>query len=72
VRSKDYPLPGQGETFGDPGEIECPTCGRANEIDTADGIDEGDEHECAHCDAPFVVTGVDYRVTITVEAKKPA
>jgi hypothetical protein len=63
-----YPEPNQGETSGDPGEIECPTCGKANDV-TGDPPDEGDEHECVHCDAPFVITGVDYSVTITVRAK---
>lgn len=68
-RAKKYPIPNQGETYGDPGQIECPTCGRANEIDASDGISAGEEHECAHCDAPFVVTDVDYSIRITVRAK---
>jgi hypothetical protein len=62
-----YPKPSQGETSGCPSEIECPTCGKANDI-TGDPEEEGDIHECVHCDAPFEVTGVDYRVTVTVKA----
>lgn len=56
------------ETCGDPSEIECPTCGKKNDI-TGDEIDEGDEAVCRHCNAPFVVTCVDYDVTIYVKRK---
>lgn len=63
-----YPEPNQGETSGDPSEIECPTCGKANDV-TGDPISEGDELECVHCEAKFEVTGVVHSVTITVQAK---
>jgi hypothetical protein len=62
------PIADQGETSGDPSEIECPSCGRANDV-TGDPAEEGDEHECVHCDAKFVIVGVDYSVTITVRKK---
>src|SRR5579883_2403557 len=62
-----YPTPNQGQTSGDPSEIECPSCGRGNDI-TGDPEKEGDVHDCAHCDESFEITGVDYRVTVTVKA----
>lgn len=64
------PIPDQGETSGDPGRIECPTCGRPNDLTGDPILDEGDEFDCDHCDAKCVVIGVDYDITITVKAKK--
>ena len=66
---KRAPIPDQGETSGDPGRIECPTCGHTNDL-AGDPIDEGDEFDCDHCNAKCVVTGVDYSITVTTKAKK--
>ena len=63
--------PAPNETFGDPSEIECPACGRDNDI-TDDPQEEGDVHECVHCGDQFEVVGVDYSVTVTVRACAPA
>jgi len=68
MKAEDYPTANQGTTSGDPSEIECPSCGRANDV-TGDPVEEGDEHECVHCDATFVVTGVDHNITINVRSK---
>lgn len=57
------------ETFGDPSRIDCPHCGRRNDI-SDDDVNEGDEHECRHCDRPFYVAGVDHSVTVTVKPGK--
>jgi DNA-directed RNA polymerase subunit RPC12/RpoP len=69
MRSAENPIPNQGVTFGDPSRIECPTCGKTNDV-TGDPIDEGDAFDCDHCGSRYVVEGVDYSVTITVRAPK--
>lgn len=64
----EYPVPNQGSTCGDPSEIECPHCGRANELDSSEEILKGERIECGHCDGTFEIACVDYSVTVWTKA----
>lgn len=67
----DYPRPSQLVTKGDATEIECPSCGRANDIADEEPR-RGDEFSCSHCDQPFVVRSVLTVVTVaTLGAGRP-
>lgn len=59
-----YPRPGQLLTKGDASEIECPSCGLANDIADEDPK-RNDEFCCSHCDQPFVVTSAVTVVTVS-------
>lgn len=60
------------ETWGDEVRVPCPWCGKWIYIQDAWTdcvVKEGWDDECETCKKPFVVTAVDFDVTVWVDRK---